>query len=359
VIYNNFYQNKKVVITGHTGFKGSWLALTLHELGAKVCGIALSPKTNNDFYVVNDVSSLCDSHIVDINNLEEVKRIIIEFQPDIVFHLAAQPLVRYSYANPLDTYQTNVIGTANVLEAIKQVSGKCAVVLITTDKVYENKEWHYPYRETDRLGGKDPYSSSKACAEILITSYRHSFFNLHDYDRHQKSLATARAGNVIGGGDWSVDRLVPDIVRSINEHKDIQIRNPFAIRPWQHVLEPVVGYLKLALKLYQTPNEFSGEWNFGPYPEEVLKVEEVVKTAIEILGNGSYKVTNEENAPHEATLLKLDISKTVNELRWKPQLNTKEAISLTMEWYKTLATNKNEIAKHSKQSICNFLKALN
>jgi len=358
MMYNNFYQNKKVLITGHTGFKGSWLALTLHELGAKVCGIGLSPKTNSDFYVVNEVSSLCDSHIVDINDLDEVKRIIIDFQPDIVFHLAAQSLVRYSYANPIETYQTNVMGTANVLEAIKQVSRKCAIVLITTDKVYENKEWHYPYRETDRLGGKDPYSSSKACAEMLISSFRHSFFNLHDYDTHQKSFATARAGNVIGGGDWSEDRLVPDIVRAINDHKQIQIRNPFAIRPWQHVLEPVFGYLKLALKLYESPKEFSGEWNFGPYPEEVLKVQEVVKTALEILGKGSYKVTKEENSLHEATLLKLDISKTINELRWKPQLNTKEAIRLTMEWYKIFATNKTEIAKHSKQSICNFLKTL-
>ena len=356
MIYNNFYQNKKVVVTGHTGFKGSWLTLTLHELGAKVCGIALTPSTNIDFFVVNEVSKLCESHILDINNLEEVKKVIIEFQPDIVFHLAAKPLVRYSYANPIETYQTNVMGTANVLEAVKFVPGKCAVVLITTDKVYENKEWHYPYRETDRLGGKDPYSSSKACAEILIASYRHSFFNLHDYDKHQKSLASARAGNVIGGGDWSEDRLVPDLIRALNEDKIVHIRNPFAIRPWQHVMEPVLGYLKLAFKLYETPKEFSGEWNFGPYPEEVLKVEDVVKIAIEILGKGSYKVTNEENALHEATLLKLDISKTLNELRWKPQLNTKEAIRLTIEWYKILATNRADIVKYSKESICNFIK---
>jgi CDP-glucose 4,6-dehydratase len=357
MICNNFYQNKKVIITGHTGFKGSWLALALYELGAEVCGIGLSPKTYSDFFVVNEISNLCDSHILNISNLEEVKKVFIEFQPDIVFHLAAQPLVRYSYSNPIETYQTNLIGTANILEAVKLLTIKCAIVLITTDKVYENREWHYPYRETDRLGGKDPYSSSKACAEILISSYRHSFFNLHDYDEHQKSIATARAGNVIGGGDWSEDRLVPDIVRAINDNKEIKIRNPFSIRPWQHVMEPVFGYLKLAYKLYETPKAFSGEWNFGPYSEEVLRVEEVVQTAIDILGKGSYKISNDENLLHEATLLKLDISKTINELKWKPQLNTKQAISLTIEWYKTLETNKSEIAQYSKQSIWNFFKA--
>lgn len=350
-----FYKKKRILVTGHTGFKGSWLTLFLNELGAQVMGISLAPKTSKDFYVVNHLDRICDSHICDILDFPSIQEKIIQFQPDLIFHLAAQPLVRYSYINPLDTYQTNVIGTANILEVTKNIKSKCAVVVLTTDKVYENKEWNYPYRETDRLGGRDPYSASKSCVEILVSSYQHSFFHPEKFQNHQKAIATARAGNVIGGGDWSEDRLVPDIIRAIYSDSKVIIRNPEAIRPWQHVLEPLYGYLLLGFNLYTNPIKYSGAWNFGPYPEEVLKVEEVVKTAISILGKGNYFVEEKNNAPHEATLLKLDISKALNMLHWKPQLKTNDAIIWTLNWYKESLNNPKAIFKYSKKCIHDYL----
>jgi len=353
-----FYRNKKILITGHTGFKGSWLTLFLNQLDAHVMGIALESKTTDDFFVVNNIDELCISRIFDIANYNQLKATITEFKPDLIFHLAAQPLVRFSYTNPLETYQTNVMGTANLLESLKYLDKKCAVVIITTDKVYENKEWHHPYRESDRLGGNDPYSSSKACSEIVVSSFRNSFFHPDQNARHQKSIATARAGNVIGGGDWSDDRLVPDIVKAIRKGTEIIIRNPEAIRPWQHVLDPLYGYLLLGAHLYENPKKFGGAWNFGPYPEEVLKVEEVVKAAIRILEEGNYRIEKEENAPHEATLLKLDISKALNILHWKPRVKTEEAIALTLDWYKELARNRNNIEKYSKNTIIEYLQRI-
>jgi CDP-glucose 4,6-dehydratase len=352
---NEFYNNKKILITGHTGFKGAWLTLFLHHLGAKICGISLDPKTKDDFFVVNEIDHLCDSFISNILDFNFLKQKIDEFQPDVIFHLAAQPLVRYSYINPLETFQTNVIGTANLLEALKVINTKCAVVVITTDKVYENKEWQYPYREIDRLGGKDPYSASKACTELTVSSFRHSFYHPDKIEQHGIAIATARAGNVIGGGDWSEDRLLPDIIKSISSEKTIIIRNPSAIRPWQHVLEPLYGYLLLAMNLYNAPNKFSSEWNFGPYPDDVKNVKEVVETAISILGKGTYEVNVEKNAMHEATLLRLDISKVINELQWRPMLQTNEAIKWTIEWYKEFFQNKNNIKKYSSDSILNYL----
>lgn len=353
-----FYKNKRVLITGHTGFKGSWLTLFLSELGAEIMGISLVPKTTEDFYVVNHLDCLCDSHICDISDFSCIQEKINQFQPDLIFHLAAQSLVRYSYLNPLETYQTNVMGTANILEAIKSIKSKCAVVAITTDKVYENKEWNYPYRENDRLGGKDPYSASKSCAEMLAYSYRHSFFHPEKWESHQKAIATARAGNVIGGGDWSQDRLVPDIIRAIQYGSEIIIRNPEAIRPWQHVLEPLYGYLLLGANLYEDPIKYSGSWNFGPYPEEVLNVEEVVKSSIDILGKGSYHVEQNSNAPHEAFLLKLDISKALHSLHWQPRLSTYEAIKWTLDWYKELLNNREGIFDYSKTHIYDYLNLL-
>lgn len=356
MIRNNFYKDKRVLITGHTGFKGSWLTLFLHQFGAKLSGISLEPKTGDDFFIVSGIHQYCDSFIHDINDIVFVKEKIKSFQPDLIFHLAAQPLVRYSYNNPLETFQTNVIGTANLLESIKSIKKKCAIVVITTDKVYENREWNYPYRESDRLGGKDPYSASKACAEMVVSSYRNSFFHLDQYEKHQKSIATARAGNVIGGGDWSEDRLIPDIIRAIRNDQEIIVRNPEAVRPWQLVFEPLLGYLKLGEKLYNDPLKFSGEWNFGPYPNEVLTVEEVVKIAIKIIGKGSYKIENDLNAPHEANLLKLDISKALNLLSWKPQLKTYDALSLTMNWYKQYIEDKSNIKSFSIQMMDEYLK---
>jgi CDP-glucose 4,6-dehydratase len=259
--FNNFFRGKKVFLTGHTGFKGSWMLALLKQLGAVTTGYALAPDTNElALYNVIRGDEACNSIIADIRDKAVLNASIIQAQPDIIFHFAAQPLVRYSYTNPIETFEVNTLGTANVLDAIKLLDKKCSVVIITTDKVYENKEWDYPYRETDRLGGYDPYSASKAAAEIVVDSYRNSFFNTAHFNTHQKSVATARAGNVIGGGDFSADRIIPDIIRALQNNKVINIRNPNAVRPWQHVLEPIAGYLLLAKKLYEDPAAFAEAW---------------------------------------------------------------------------------------------------
>ena len=329
----NTYKGKKVFITGHTGFKGAWMLKTLSLLGAEIKGYALEPQTKNDLFYLIDGEKLCQSVIADLRDKKRLESEIIAFQPDFVFHLAAQPLVRLSYEIPCETFEVNVIGTAHVLDAIKQLQKKCSVVLITTDKVYHNNEWVYPYRETDRLGGYDPYSASKACAELLIDSYRNSFFNANDYDRHLKGIAVARAGNVIGGGDWSKDRLIPDIVRALISKQPIMVRNPNALRPWQHVLEPVCGYLMLGRQLEKEPVNFAQAYNFGPQSEDALSVEEMVQLAIKEWGSGEYKIDQKPNQPHEAGTLKLDISKVKSELNWVPKLNSKETIKFTLDWY--------------------------
>lgn len=328
-----FYKSKKVFLTGHTGFKGSWLLAWLHHLGADVKGYSLVPENENDLYNSINGDKLCKSIIGDLRDKQKLENEILTFQPDFIFHLAAQPLVRLSYEIPKDTFEVNVIGTINVLDAVRKLENPCSVVLITTDKVYENFEWHYPYRENDRLGGYDPYSASKACAELAISCYRNSFFNLSNYDHHKKGIASARSGNVIGGGDWAKDRIIPDIVRALRSNKTINIRNPKSIRPWQHVLEPLSGYLQLGLKLNENPTHFSESWNFGPHTQDNLYVEDIVKKAIEIWGRGEYICASNINQPHEAGLLKLDISKTVNELGWKPKWDAKQAIEKTMNWY--------------------------
>lgn len=337
MVNNNFlqaYKNKKIFITGHTGFKGSWLTYILHKVGAVVKGYALAPDTNPSLYSLIEKDLNIQSVIADINDAEKLEQEILLFQPDFIFHLAAQPLVRKSYKEPLYTLTTNIIGTANVLNAVTKLTKPCTCVLITTDKVYENKEWHYPYRETDRLGGYDPYSSSKACAELVIDSYRNSFFNKNNFNVHQKSIVSVRAGNVIGGGDWSEDRLIPDIAKAIAFDKEIIIRNPKAVRPWQHVLEPVFGYLQLGGALANEPLKFQGAWNFGPANADNLPVLTIAKQAIAIWGKGTINLQTDANAVHEAKLLKLDISKVVNELHWKPKMDTAIAIEKTIKWYK-------------------------
>jgi CDP-glucose 4,6-dehydratase len=333
------YKNKKVFLTGHTGFKGSWMLAWLHQLGAIVKGYSLAPENQFDLYNSISGDSLCDSIIADIRDKRRLEAEILSFQPDFIFHLAAQPLVRLSYEIPSETFEVNAIGTAHVLDAVRKLEKQCSVVLITTDKVYENLEWHYPYRESDRLGGFDPYSASKACAELVINSYRNSFFNKNDYSKHQKALASARAGNVIGGGDWAKDRIIPDIVRALQKNEIIQVRNPKSIRPWQHVLEPISGYLHLGLKLLEDPTKYADAWNFGPYAEDNLLVENLVKKAVGIWGHGEYKTPTITNQPHEAGLLKLDINKTINELNWKPKWNATMAITKTLIWYKESSVN--------------------
>jgi CDP-glucose 4,6-dehydratase len=351
----NTYKGKKVFLTGHTGFKGAWMLKTLSLLGAEIKGYALEPQTSNDLFHLIEGEKLCQSVIADLRDKKRLESEIVAFQPDFIFHLAAQPLVRLSYEIPAETFEVNVIGTANVLDGVQLLQRKCSVVLITTDKVYHNNEWIYPYRENDRLGGYDPYSASKACAELLIDSYRNSFFNTKEYNKHLKGIAVARAGNVIGGGDWSKDRLIPDIVRSLMSKQSIIIRNPNAVRPWQHVLEPVIGYLLLGANLSLNPLQFNQAYNFGPHISDALPVEDMLKLAIASWGKGEFKVESiESQQPHEAGLLKLDISKAITELKWQPKMNAKQAVSMTMDWYSEFDSNKENIADFTTQQIKTF-----
>jgi CDP-glucose 4,6-dehydratase len=351
----NCYTGKRVFLTGHTGFKGSWMLKALSMIGAEVKGYALAPKTENDLFHLIKGDILCDSVIADLRDEKRLLKELIDFQPDFIFHLAAQPLVRLSYEIPAETFEVNALGTAYVLDAARMLKKKCVVILITTDKVYHNNEWIYPYRETDRLGGYDPYSASKACAELVVNSYRSSFFSLAHYEEHQKSIAVARAGNVIGGGDWSKDRIIPDIVNSIINNNILKVRNPNSVRPWQHVLEPISGYLFLGYKMSMEPIEFSGAWNFGPLDEDVLKVEELVKIAISIFGKGNYECPASENELYEAKQLRLDITKAVQILGWKPLLSSTEAIRLTMNWYRHFITGKKDIIMLTEESIRTYL----
>lgn len=354
-LLENTYKGKKVFITGHTGFKGAWILKILSLLGAEIKGYALNPKSKDDLFHLIDGEKLCNSVIADLRDKKRLESEIVDFQPDFIFHLAAQPLVRLSYEIPAETFEVNVSGTANVLDGVKQLNKKCSVILITTDKVYHNNEWFYPYRENDRLGGYDPYSASKACAELLIDSYRNCFFNTQDYDKHLKGIAVARAGNVIGGGDWAKDRLIPDIVRSLEEKKPIEIRNPNAVRPWQHVLEPIIGYLTLGIHLEKQPLIFSQAYNFGPRSEDTLSVEEMVIEAIKSWGSGEYIVNQDINQPHEAGLLKLDISKVKSHLNWIPKMNANETIKFTLDWYSIFNSDKNSIDDFTLKQIKIFL----
>ncbi len=331
----NLYSGKRVFVTGHTGFKGSWLIKILSDFGADIKGYALAPENRTNLYTEINGGSLCDSVINDLRDRVKLKKAVLDFQPDYVFHLAAQPLVRLSYKIPAETFEVNAIGTANLLDAIRLLEKKCNIILITTDKVYHNYEWEYPYRENDRLGGYDPYSASKACCELVIDSYKNSFFNSANYDQHQKAIAVGRAGNVIGGGDWSKDRLMPDIAMALSENKEIVIRNPNSVRPWQHVIEPLFGYLELGSKLNTDPIKFSQAFNFGPNTSDALSVEEIVKWSIQKWGAGNYKAILDTNNPHEAGLLKLDISKALNVLKWRPVFNAQTAVESTINWYKS------------------------
>lgn len=330
----NIFKGKKVFVTGHNGFKGSWLVQWLNILGCKIKGYSLKPEKELCHYNLIDGDSKCHSIIGDILDRIKLEDEIENFQPDFIFHLAAQSLVRKSYSEPILTYETNVIGTGNVILACQKVAKACTVIIVTTDKVYENLEWEYPYRENDRLGGYDPYSSSKACAELISSSFINSFFNKENYTTHQKQFSVVRAGNVIGGGDWAENRIVPDIIRSINDDVEVVLRSPNSIRPWQHVLEPLFGYLLLASKMYNSPNTLNEAWNFGPENRQFITVEELTKMCIQNLGKGKY--VNKSKAPslHEAKLLKLDISKAKHNLGWMPKLSDEETVSFTTTWYK-------------------------
>ena len=350
------YAGKKVFLTGHTGFKGAWMLAWLHQLGAQVKGYALAPETEPSLYNLLEGDTLCESVIADLSERSTLETAVLDFQPDFIFHLAAQPLVRLSYDIPVETFATNAIGTANLLDAVRRLEKPCTVVLITTDKVYENQEWVYPYRETDRLGGYDPYSASKACAELIINCYAQSFFNPSDYERHRKGVAVGRAGNVIGGGDWAKDRIIPDIVRALGHGLPVQVRNPAAVRPWQHVLEPIGGYLLLGVRLASEPQRFGGAWNFGPNLEDALCVGDLVGIGLDVWGMGTYETPVLTAQPHEAGLLKLDISKAVNELGWLPKYNAKQSINKTLLWYRALEKGKSAI-ELVEQDIASFINA--
>jgi CDP-glucose 4,6-dehydratase len=354
---NNFYQylrRQKVFLTGHTGFKGSWLLAWLHSIGAIVQGYALAPENSSDLYHLIDGDACCHSQIADIRDRDSLQKAILDFQPDFIFHLAAQPLVRLSYSIPIDTFAVNSMGTAHVLDALRSLAKPCILVCITTDKVYENLEQDYAYKESDRLGGHDPYSASKAAAEIVIASFQKSYFQPEQWDVHHKAIAVARAGNVIGAGDWAQDRIIPDIIRALQQDKSIELRNPKAVRPWQHVLEPLAGYLLLGARLAADPVKFARAWNFGPAAADNLTVESLVQTAIATWGKGAYHLATQNNQLHEARLLQLDIQDSIEILGWKPQWNASSAIAYTIQGYQDLSVKGRNAILQQIQEYCNY-----
>jgi len=330
----NFWLNKKVLVTGHTGFKGSWLCLWLISMGAEVIGFALSPPTADNLFEKAQVATGMTSVIGDIRDFAALKNVMTQYQPEIVFHMAAQALVRYSYQNPLETFSTNVMGTVNILEAIRNTNSVKAIVNVTSDKCYDNQEWLWGYRENEPMGGFDPYSSSKGCAELVTAAYQKSFFNPADFATHGVAVASARAGNVIGGGDWGTGRLIPDIMQSCLHGERVMIRNPQAIRPWQHVLEPLAGYLSLAEALYEQPLDFAEAWNFGPNDDDVKPVQWLTDCLLQNWGEGLESTLDQNPQPHEATFLKLDCSKAKTRLAWQPQWSLTMALESIVDWYK-------------------------
>jgi len=346
-----FWKDKKVLITGHTGFKGSWMSLWLQSLGANIVGYALQPPTQPSLFGIANVADGMISIVGDVRDLDHLKSIIVEHGPEIVFHLAAQPLVRYSYENPVETYTTNVIGTVNMLEAVRHSVSVRTVVSITSDKCYENKEWFWGYREDERLGGHDPYSSSKGCAELVIAAYRRSYFSPEAHEHREVALASTRAGNVIGGGDWAKDRLIPDIMKAIMEDRPVIIRSPNAIRPWQHVLEPLNGYLCLAERLWAHGPKFAQAWNFGPSGEEAKTVSWIVEYLTSVWGEGARWELDSAQHPHEDTYLKLDCSKAKSLLGWAPKLQLSTTLEWIVEWYRGYQQNEDMRSLTEEQII--------
>ncbi|MDW6002172.1 CDP-glucose 4,6-dehydratase [Vibrio mangrovi] len=330
----SFWQGKRVFITGHTGFKGSWLTSWLVLMEARVKGFSLGVPTTPSLFHIAKLDEVCSEHqIGDIRNYQQLCQAIKTFRPDIVIHMAAQPLVRYSYDNPIETYQSNVMGTVHLLDAIRQVDSVRAVVCVTSDKCYENREWVWGYREVEPMGGYDPYSNSKGCSELVISAYRNSYFNPDDYARHGVAIASARAGNVIGGGDWASDRLIPDVLRAFEQKREVEVRSPNAIRPWQHVLEPLSGYLKLAEQLYEHGADFNGGWNFGPDSTDARTVRYIVDRLAQLWGDGVSWRMKEGVHPHEAHYLKLDCSKATQLLDWHPCWSLSKSLKRIVDWH--------------------------
>lgn len=349
-LFNNVYKDRRVLITGHTGFKGSWLSLLLHKLGADVYGYALDPPTNPSLFVEAKIGELMTSAIGDIRDYNLLLETLKKVQPEIIIHMAAQPLVRESYKNPRETYEINVMGTVNLLDAARQVNSIKAIVNVTTDKCYENKEWHWGYRENEPMGGYDPYSNSKGCSELVTSSFRSSFFNANEYANHGVAVASARAGNVIGGGDWADDRLIPDFIRSISKGEKVKIRSPYAIRPWQHVLEPLTGYLTLAEKLFTEGPAFAEAWNFGPDDKDAKNVEWITQTICNLWGEGAQYEVDNNPQPHEANYLKLDCSKAKAELGWMPKWDIETTLHSIVGWNKSFL-NQEDIRQVTENQI--------
>ena len=341
------WKGKRVFLTGHTGFKGGWLALWLARKGAQIRGYALDPETSPNLFADARVAEILDDDRGDIQDYPKLEASLVDFEPEVVFHLAAQPLLRRSYADPLGTYGTNVMGTANLLEAVRKSPSVRAVVCVTTDKCYQNREWAWPYRETDPLGGHDPYSSSKAAAEIVVAAFRDSYFPVSRLSDHRVAIATARAGNVIGGGDWSEDRLVPDLIRGFESGNPVLIRRPNAIRPWQHVLEPLHGYITLAEHLLAGRENAASAFNFGPSEDDAWPVERIANKLVDLWGSGAQWVRDNAPSVHEAHYLKLDSSKARAELGWRPRLNLETAIEWTLRWYR----HRNSVADMASETL--------
>jgi len=331
----SFWKNRRVFLTGHTGFKGSWLSLWLQSLGAEVTGYALAPPTTPNLFEQARVDHSLHSIVADIRDFDRMKKAIGDCRPEVVIHMAAQTVVRRGYDDPIETYSTNVIGTVNLFEAIRQLDQRCAVVNVTSDKCYYNREWVWAYREEDTMGGRDPYSSSKACAELVSSAYRDSFFSPGTHESHAVALGTARAGNVIGGGDWTVDQLIPDLMSAFLKKESCRIRNPYATRPWQFVLEPLRGYLLLAEHLLKDPKAFAGGWNFGPAEDDAKPVSWIADTLVRLWGNGASWTRDSAAHPHEANFLKLDASKAKSFLKWRPLLSLDAALDWIVTWYRS------------------------
>ena len=350
-VYSSFWKNKKVFITGHTGFKGSWLSLWLQSMDSIVKGYSLNVNTNPSLFKEAKVDLEMDSEIGDIRDLDKLRSSMSKFNPDILIHMAAQPLVRLSYRNPIETYSTNVMGTVNVLEAARSCDNLKSIVSVTTDKCYENKEIQRGYKEDEPMGGHDPYSSSKGCAELVTSAYRRSFFN----NDNTASIASARAGNVIGGGDWSEDRLIPDIIRAFQKSKPVIIRNPNSTRPWQHVLEPLSGYLVLAQHLYDDGENYTGAWNFGPLDEDCKSVSWILNEMVKLWGKNSKWKLDQDINPHEANFLKLDCSKAASKLNWLPKWRLKESLESIVNWHQVFISGGN-IKNQCLMEINKYLK---
>jgi CDP-glucose 4,6-dehydratase len=355
-LFGDVFRGKKVLLTGHTGFKGSWLSLWLAELGAEVYGYALKPPTTPSMFEDANIASVMAGDIIgDVRDFSHLESQFSQIKPEFVFHLAAQPLVRASYDEPRETYETNVMGTVNILEAIRRCGSVRVCHVVSTDKCYENKGWVYAYRENDRLGGHDPYSNSKGCAEMVVSAYGKSFFPSDDIDTHGVSLSSGRAGNVIGGGDWATDRLIPDCMRSLLKDEKIQIRYPQAIRPWQHVLEPLSGYLWLAAMQWKSPGVHEGGWNFGPGGKGNISVSELVEIAVAHWNRGEWeRDTPAGGHPHEAAFLKLDITKAGDCLNWEPCFSVHEAIQHTMDWYSSHKNNTTDMKQYTVDQIAYY-----